>query len=122
MCPASRKSHRVPDLPHSVKHYSTATGCLTLEHDFPVGSSVVSLVDVNLLLEHLTEEKTRVGEWVNVTGYVTAAKRCSPLHVAQDTSMRVPVQALLLWSAGPLDLQRYECTVSAMKSQPSSQK
>ncbi|KAH6697214.1 CST complex subunit Ten1 [Plectosphaerella plurivora] len=92
-----------------VQNYSTATACLTLTHGFPEGTEARALVDVTLLLENLTAEHTRVGEWVNITGYISSPK--SPL-----TDGHVPIQALLLWSAGPLDLQRYERSLVAMKA------
>lgn len=63
-------------------------------------------VDARLVLEKLSIELTRVGEWVNVVGYVTAKPTPS-----KDACSDVPsahVQALLLWPAGPLDVQRYE--------------
>ncbi|KAH7358285.1 CST complex subunit Ten1 [Plectosphaerella cucumerina] len=92
-----------------VQHYSTATACLTLTHNFPEGAEATALVDVNLLLEKLTAELTRVGEWVNVTGYISETTR-------PNGDGHVPIQALLLWSAGPLDLQRYERSLVAMKA------
>jgi hypothetical protein len=62
-------------------------------------------VDVSLILESLGEKQTRVGEWVNLIGYITQSS-------TQVKSLRatgeVAVQALLLWSAGPMNLQRYE--------------
>jgi hypothetical protein len=62
-------------------------------------------VDVNLLLDTLGHEKTRVGEWVNVIGYVTRKQR---MNKASPGDLAVHVQALVVWSTGPLDVQRYE--------------
>lgn len=62
-------------------------------------------------------EQTRIGEWLNVTGYITAIKHHQPAAGdLPDEHVEVSVQALLVWSAGPLDLQRYEQTLSAMKN------
>jgi len=94
----------------SVTAYSTKSAVLRLEHSFPSTSEpVAALVDVRLVLERLGADETRVGEWVNVLGYVAPmpadakGKRTPNLRASQ-----VPVQALLLWSAGSLNVQDYE--------------
>lgn len=75
-------------------------------------------MDVNLLLAHLTQEQTAVGNWVNVIGYVKSKSRRRPSAstAAGDARARahvsvVHVQAITLWSAGSLDVQRYEKAV-----------
>lgn len=96
----------------SVTSYSVATGCLSMGHLYPPDTNVVALVDVNLLLATLTTELTRVGEYVNVIGYITA-RRDSPgtdIHAINKESARVSVQALVVWSTGPMDIQKYERT------------
>ena len=65
-------------------------------------------MDVNLLLNTLGHEKTRVGEWVNVIGYVTRKQRMG--KPTTPGGFAVHVQALVVWSTGPLDVQRYEKT------------
>ncbi|KAF4584066.1 telomere capping, CST complex subunit domain-containing protein [Ophiocordyceps camponoti-floridani] len=77
-----------------VTSYSTASASLELGYR---GSAVVVVVDVKLVLRALGEELTRVGEWVNVIGYVVGVDGAS-----------ARVQALMVWSTGPLDLGRYE--------------
>ena len=77
---------------------------------------VHALVDVNLVLSSLKAEQARPGEWLNVIGYITAI---SPLADAKGTphgDTNVYIQALVIWSAGPLDLPRYEKSVKAMES------
>lgn len=94
----------------SVTSYSIETAQLTLHHHFPKRSSTKALVDVRLLLEKLTAEQTSVGEWVNVIGYISSA----PPVLTKKSSKKgseasaVHVQALMLWSAGPLSISRYE--------------
>lgn len=89
---------------------------LTLQHEFPKGSGVKALVDVRLLLEKLTVEQTAVGQWVNIIGYITT----SPSEAAKNQAKRkretsaVCVQALMLWSPGPLDIGRYETSLAEM--------
>jgi hypothetical protein len=73
---------------------------LTLEHNVHNGAKAQALVDIKLLLETVTSDQTRVGEWVNVTGYITSIAMNGERH-------QVGIQALLLWSTGPLDLARY---------------
>ena len=92
---------------HSVLAYSPSSARLKLAHDYPQDSNVTAVVDVNLLLETLGHEQTRVGEWVNVVGYVTSKRRASK---PDSGGLSVNVQALLVWSTGPLDVQRYERT------------
>ena len=52
--------------------YNTTTAVLTLRHDFPTGNEREALVDARLLLQSLTVAETRIGEWVNVIGYITS--------------------------------------------------
>lgn len=89
----------------SVRAYLPTTATLILNHDFPPGSEANAFVQLDLVLENISSEHIRVGEWVNVVGYLTA-------HVlrkeTRSDSHDVHVQALLLWPTGPLDIQRYE--------------
>ncbi|KAL2016228.1 hypothetical protein VTK56DRAFT_4059 [Thermocarpiscus australiensis] len=98
-----------------VTSYSPASGVLTLEHRLPEDAcSVLALVDVNLVLESLGSEQTRFGEWVNVIGYVTGIAPTTEIRDSLRGNPRVHVQALLLWSAGPLDVQKYQASVKAL--------
>lgn len=72
-------------------------------------------VDVNLVLQSLKAEQTRVGEWVNVIGYVTSTDS----KKLGDTNPVVEVQATLLWPAGPLNLEKYEASVQALDGEES---
>ncbi|OHW97058.1 Ten1 domain-containing protein [Colletotrichum incanum] len=90
--------------------YSTHSAVLTLEHGFPKGSNISALVDVQLLLGTIKLDQTQIGEWVNVVGYVTPLPPGMRAKRTTREAKKVAVQALLLWSAGPLDLQRYEST------------
>jgi hypothetical protein len=78
---------------------------LTLEHNHPRGASLKALVDVKLLLNTLKSNETRIGEWINVIGYVVSPQR----EEANDSTVEsVTVQAIVLWSSGPLKLDSYE--------------
>ncbi|KAH7148682.1 CST complex subunit Ten1 [Dactylonectria macrodidyma] len=98
-----------------VTSYSTALGCLSLGHVYPRGTDVTVLVDVNLILESLTSEKTRVGEYVNVIGYITSKQAPHVPDTPHPEAAQVLVQALMLWSTGPMDIQTYEKTFEAAK-------
>ncbi len=90
-----------------------------LKHPEPNKScSVLALVNVDLVLERLTSQQTRVGEWVNVIGYITAIKPSNDRgNGSSDHEIpKVRIQALLLWSAGSLDVQRYEVSVDTLTS------
>ncbi|OHE97955.1 hypothetical protein CORC01_06818 [Colletotrichum orchidophilum] len=93
-----------------VTAYSTHAAVLTLEHGFPKGSDVVVLVDVKLLLGTMTSSQTSIGEWVNVIGYRTPAPPGTRAKGTTREPRKAAVQALMLWSAGPLNLQRYEAS------------
>lgn len=75
-----------------------------------------ALVDVRLLLEKLTAEQTSVGQWVNVIGYiaVSSAQSVKQHSKRKLESPTVCIQALMLWSAGPLDIGRYETCVAGI--------
>lgn len=94
----------------SVTSYSIESAQLTLHHHFPKRSGIKALVDVRLLLERLTAEQTSAGEWVNVIGYISSAPP-TPMTKSSKRKIEAPavhIQALMLWSAGPLDIGRYE--------------
>ncbi|KAJ4165785.1 hypothetical protein LMH87_007401 [Akanthomyces muscarius] len=84
-----------------VTAYSTITACITLGHLYPRGTNVAVTVNVELLLETLASEATRTGEWVNVIGYVKGV-------VGREAAA---VQALMVWPAGPMDIQQYEAAL-----------
>lgn len=92
----------------SVISYSTSSACLSLAHLYPKDTNVAASVDVSLLLESLTAEQTRVGEFVNVIGYITEQKITRDTKPPCQESKQVCVQAIVLWSTGPMDLQKYE--------------
>lgn len=91
---------------HSVTKYSTKTAILTLEHNYPPESSLKVQVDVRLLVNSFTSNETRIGEWVNVMGYISDAESKTRSSVSEKSG--VHVQAIVLWSSGPLDLGGYE--------------
>lgn len=93
---------------HSVTSYSTSSASLHLGQLQSHGAKIIALVDVKLLLETLTSEITRIGEHVNVIGYITAMKRHNNMAARQERTSQVYVQALMIWSTGPMDLQKYE--------------
>ncbi|KAK0735612.1 CST complex subunit Ten1 [Apiosordaria backusii] len=99
-----------------VTSYSIASGILTLQYrGSEDGQLSFAAVDVNLVLQSLGAEQTRVGEWVNVIGYVTSTDS----RKLGDINPVVEVQAMLLWSAGPLNLQKYEASVKALDREKS---
>ena len=79
-------------------------------HLYPRDTNVTALVDVNLLLETLTTDLTRVGEYVNVIGYITSRHEAVGCEALNQKLARVSVQALVVWSTGPMDIQNYERT------------
>ncbi|KAG5928297.1 hypothetical protein E4U42_000915 [Claviceps africana] len=78
-----------------VTSYDTQTATVHLGHVYPRGTNVLVAVDLHLVLETMKPGMTDVGEWVNVVGYVEDGR----------------VQALMIWSTGPLDVGEYERAV-----------
>ncbi|KAH8785028.1 CST complex subunit Ten1 [Diaporthe sp. PMI_573] len=101
-----------------VTSYATVSGQLTLQHQFPKSTEIQALVDVRLLLEKLTAGQTSVGEWVNVIGYINPPPPVSAtLSTKRKRSLpTVHVQALMLWSAGSLDIGRYEICLESISA------
>lgn len=71
---------------------------------YPKDTNVLVSVDIELVLETLQLGLTRIGEWINVVGYVLDGSSKAPDAVAH-------VQALMVWETGPLDIQQYERAV-----------
>jgi len=124
----------LPSLPHGCKvrflgcvtSYTLSTGTLTLQHAYPPPphSCATVQVDANLLLGNMKSTDTRIGEWINVIGYIEwgaskaqGAKKVEGNGIrkrrprAEDVVKRggeVKVQAVMLWSAGAIKLGEYE--------------
>ncbi|KAK3898579.1 CST complex subunit Ten1 [Staphylotrichum tortipilum] len=98
-----------------VESYSPMSGILTLEHRLPDETHpALALVDVKLVLESMRSDQTRKGEWVNVIGYITEIPPLADDGGLSHGGPRIHAQAVLLWSAGPVDIQRYELSVKAL--------
>lgn len=125
----------LPKLPQGTKvrflgcvtSYTLSTGTLTLQHAYPppLHPCANVQVDAKLLLENMNGTDCRVGEWVNIMGYIEwgASKTRAPqdLEEGKRTRKRKPkaedvvkrgdevnVQAVMLWSAGAIKLGEYE--------------
>ena len=102
-----------------VTQYDISTGVLELQHAYPTtfDTTVVALVDVNLLLENLKREDIVMGAWVNIVGYIGELTKKREKVRVLDGNMgqgRIPrkelvkVQAIMLWSAGSVEIGEYE--------------
>ena len=102
-----------------VTKYDISTGVLELQHAYPTAydTTVIAIVDVNILLENLKRDDIAVGAWVNVIGYVEEVinkrEKAKDLrgNTAQGALSRmdlVKVQAIMLWSAGAIKVGEYE--------------
>jgi len=101
-----------------VTKYSTKHGTLHLQHSRPTTlhkrpqknpNVVVAVVDITLLLDTLKTTDTQTGEWVNVVGYVNERFR-------DGSSVEVMVKALMVWSAGAINISEYEAVVEERKN------
>lgn len=68
----------------------------------------MAVVDVELILHLLNSELTSVGEWVNVIGYIIPRDKSEESETQDSNTTRVYIQAMMLWSTGPLDVRKYE--------------
>lgn len=91
-----------------------ASGILKIEHCSSPNANVSASVDVHLVLEKLGSEQTRIGEWVNVIGYVSSIANAPSRGGSNAKASTVHIQALLLWSAGPVDIQQYQLSVQEL--------
>lgn len=88
-----------------------------MEHNHPPGNSLKALVDVKLLVNTLKSHETLVGEWVNVMGYIEHEKK--PKALVNDANVRV--QALVLWSSGPFNVEAYQKTLDRAVTEAANQ-
>lgn len=95
----------------SVTNYSTLSGEVTLQNKTTSSTDKIALVDVILLLETLKTSETRIGEWVNVVGYVTR-QRLEPRSHGTGLVQVTSIQAIIYWSAGALKTDEYEVAVA----------
>ncbi|KAL4811519.1 CST complex subunit Ten1 [Aspergillus unguis] len=107
-----------------VKTYHVSTGHLVLEHNYPrVRKSGPKskqhapsiTVDVNAVLEAVTWEELCVGAWVNVIGYVRQTSPALGDNVKEPAGSvfaSVHVDAVVIFSAGVVDLGEYEQILS----------
>ncbi|CCD49828.1 hypothetical protein ACHAO1_001983 [Botrytis cinerea] len=87
--------------------YNRSSAVLTLEHNFPVGNGIKASVNVQLLLNSLTHHETRVGEWINVVGYISDTDEPQDIKT-RKSGTAITIQAIALWSSGPIQLDAYE--------------
>lgn len=98
---------------YSVQKYSIATGTLTVTHHYPNNLRYPAAAHVNIehVLERIKGDVLAVGEWINITGYITGGvtsglgKRGK--H-KKENERSVSVQAVMLWSAGQIKVPEYE--------------
>lgn len=69
---------------------------------------VAAVVRTSLLTETLTADETQEGAWVNVIGTIDGTAK------GRRGIVEVFVQAVMMWTAGPLDIQRYEQALQEM--------
>ncbi|KAI9805755.1 MAG: hypothetical protein M1833_005248 [Piccolia ochrophora] len=108
----------LPDVPTGDKVRFLGCGTVALQHvtDEPyTPSRVTAQVNLDLVLETVGRTATQIGEWVNVMGYVQ--KSSDPPSVSKVLKRSkagekiVAVQAIMLWSAGAVQLDDYERTL-----------
>ncbi|KAI9763152.1 MAG: hypothetical protein M1835_007914 [Candelina submexicana] len=89
------------------------SGTLVLKHNYPAPSSgsATAYVNIDLILSSIKSTDTQIGEWVNIIGYITAPIP-PQTHATSNQNIKasngVNVQALVLWSAGAVNLGNYE--------------
>ncbi|CAD0112533.1 unnamed protein product [Aureobasidium uvarum] len=82
-----------------VNQYHESTALLSLFHNFPSSQDQqTTQVDISQLLDTIDHQHLQVGAWLNVIGYITPSASKS----------RPKIQAIIVWSAGAINLQQYE--------------
>ncbi|CAD0024704.1 unnamed protein product [Aureobasidium pullulans] len=82
-----------------VNQYHEPTALLSLFHNFPSPQDRhIAQVDVSQLLDTIDHQNLQVGAWLNIIGYVGPS----------PSRNRTKIQAIMLWSAGAVNLQQYE--------------
>jgi hypothetical protein len=99
------------DVLSSITSYSIKTAVLTLEHNFPLGNRARVFVDIKLLVTTVKSNEIQIGEWVNVMGYVQPQNE----HKPTSSDQHVEIQAIVLWSSGPFNIERYEKSLEKRK-------
>lgn len=83
----------------SVNQYHESTALLSLFHNFPSPQDRhIAQVDISQLLDTIDHQNLQVGAWLNIIGYVGPS----------PSRNRTKIQAIMLWSAGAVNLQQYE--------------
>ncbi|KAF1354676.1 CST complex subunit Ten1 [Delphinella strobiligena] len=91
-----------------VEHYDKKNGTLVLLHHYPKRWKTAPkvIVDVNPLLDTVKFHDLEVGAWTNVIGYISPQ--------SQTGARILPcVQAVMIWSAGIINLDEYESALAA---------
>ncbi|KAL5336480.1 CST complex subunit Ten1 [Aspergillus crustosus] len=96
-----------------VKRYHIPTGYLVLEHNYPRTTRTKQdpasvSVDINAVLETVTWQELCVGAWINVVGYVRRSPAAAWDEKAASAPDSVHVDAVVVFSAGAIDLNEYE--------------
>lgn len=91
--------------------YDESTGRALLEHEFPKSSrkskASRAIVDMKLVLETTDKSCFERGNWINVIGYVQS-KETVKIETPHASSHLSAVQAVLVWNAGAVRLDKYE--------------
>jgi hypothetical protein len=102
----------------SVQEYISRAGILALSHQYPRALSLTVVAHVNLdqVLETLSNEDLQVGAWVHVIGEVIQDPEIgSHLKIKNEDSAVIFVQAMMLWPAQEVNLDQYERAVELRK-------
>lgn len=108
---------------YSVERYDTTSGTLSLVHDYPKTTDrpALALVNIDHVLESISSTDLEVGAWINVVAYVMDPDEENALIKPRKGSRRkrravgVHVQAIMIWSAGMLNVDAYEKALEARK-------
>jgi hypothetical protein len=62
-----------------------------------------------------------VGEWVNVMGYIESIDQVCSMR-SFDSNVGVAIQAIVLWTSGPIHLDLYERSLANHDQEVSNEK
>ncbi|KAF8467220.1 CST complex subunit Ten1 [Kalaharituber pfeilii] len=83
---------------HTTMYQSPPSSSSSLSSSLPRKTKTAT-VDIAIVVEQIPTGELQIGEWVNVLGYITDM---------QADGATVCIQGIQIWSAGGIDLGKYE--------------
>jgi hypothetical protein len=102
-----------------VKYHDRKSGALYLAHEYPrLPYQIVARLDLDHVLETLSNVDFEIGVWLNVVGYI-CGRTVNPQYTIDVGSTpvysEISIRSVMIWNAASIDLGLYEKTLVARK-------